>query len=801
MMQQVCLELGALPPLHQSFEGRLLLGLDHQPDAQGVFPVVFQPLERVQATYDAWVSAYRECTQTPRLGSVGQQITNISSPPPHLLKELRAKYQTFVESLQNWLNQTRVNDLSNHGDANSSCFGLGNYVFNPFGESRHLFLQTPTIELWYYPWHEWLGFRRHLDLEVVFMPRFYHPLHSPSRPNSAIRILAILGQERGLNLNADFAALQALPDVELHCLSAPTPEELIALWQEPWDILFYAGHSKEGTIDVNCPLGIHQIRSTLQYAAQRGLQLAIFNSCESIGIAQQLVQLGVPYVIGMRQVIPDCVAQQFLQYFLRNFHGGADLYTAVARARSQLRELFHVEEHLPGAASLPLICRHPQARPLTWEYLKKANRTAPTVLQQETPPPPLPQLLFWCRLQLEQAQQEFSVTERHPFDYPTAPPLQRDLILFLARRRPVELEQYQQSLKNIVHWACGVLRTFGGFEETPQLPFFFAALQLDAEAALTNVPAQRLIPFLQALVNQRQGLHSTHAAMLIMQQQPSEAHLQQALEAFVQALSSKKLDSELKQKFLEQLHQFLAQVSPPLLDLAWSSTEGDTLRQYLDRLANNTQEVNRLRLVAATALGLAGEPFTQRATNIALGILQGSSSLEDVIAASRCLCYLEARLWEVEARLLRFLDWATIHSHRVAVCRTLGLVHPGHPSAIHTLETLIQHQIYDTDTLLSAVEALHRIAPKHPLPVQILKELVAKAQAEKDAVDFYRGLALMKAFDIPISPYLDAAVVRWMREEINVMQARQEPYLEAPHTILWYCTGHLPATEIAKEFQ
>ncbi|WP_157768307.1 hypothetical protein [Parathermosynechococcus lividus] len=54
-----------------------------------------------------------------------------------------------------------------------------------------------------------------------------------------------------------------------------------------------------------------------------------------------------------------------------------------------------------------------------------------------------------------------------------------------------------------------MLRTFGSFETSPQLRFFFAALQLDAEATLEQVAAQRAIPYLQHLATKEHGLHRT----------------------------------------------------------------------------------------------------------------------------------------------------------------------------------------------------------------------------------------------------------------------------------------------------
>ncbi|NJL10173.1 MAG: hypothetical protein HC908_08410 [Calothrix sp. SM1_7_51] len=54
-------------------------------------------------------------------------------------------------------------------------------------------------------------------------------------------------------------------------------------------------------------------------AIQKGLKLAIFNSCEGLGLARQLASLHIPQVIVMREPVPDKVAQEFLKYFLQFF--------------------------------------------------------------------------------------------------------------------------------------------------------------------------------------------------------------------------------------------------------------------------------------------------------------------------------------------------------------------------------------------------------------------------------------------------------------------------------------------------
>jgi hypothetical protein len=143
------------------------------------------------------------------------------------------------------------------------------------------------------------------------------------------------------------------------------------LWLQSWDILFFAGHSstqpdeKIGSfrINPNDSLTIAELKNALSKAIEQGLHLAIFNSCDRLGLAANLADLHIPQIIVMREPIPDKVAQEFLKNFLTEFSSGKPLYQSVREARSKLQGL---EDEFPYASWLPVICQNPAEIPLVW---------------------------------------------------------------------------------------------------------------------------------------------------------------------------------------------------------------------------------------------------------------------------------------------------------------------------------------------------------------------------------------------------------------------------------------------------
>ncbi|HIK30667.1 MAG TPA: CHASE2 domain-containing protein [Oscillatoriales cyanobacterium M59_W2019_021] len=226
------------------------------------------------------------------------------------------------------------------------------------------------------PWHLWQFFEDYPRAEVgLSLPEYRYVASPPKRTAAGVRILAILGNRTGIEVEGDRRLLEALPGAGLALLDEPTRSQLdAALWDEGgWDILFFAGHSQTeretGRIFINPTesLTIGELKNALKRSIDLGLQLAIFNSCDGLGLARSLAQLNLPQLVVMREPVSDRVAQAFLKHLLAAFAGGASLSLAVREARERLQGL---ESEFPGASWLPVLCQNPAQIPPTWAQLR-----------------------------------------------------------------------------------------------------------------------------------------------------------------------------------------------------------------------------------------------------------------------------------------------------------------------------------------------------------------------------------------------------------------------------------------------
>ena len=141
-------------------------------------------------------------------------------------------------------------------------------------------------------------------------------------------------------------------------------EVINALDNNKFDILMFAGHSStlpdgmDTTIWLtdNLKININQISNQIRNALNRidhPLVLAIFNSCDGIGIDGQLKEQGIriPYLIAMKARITDEIAHTFLTLFLRYFvRNRMSFQMAYQQAQNGL------DPFVPGAGSLPILC-------------------------------------------------------------------------------------------------------------------------------------------------------------------------------------------------------------------------------------------------------------------------------------------------------------------------------------------------------------------------------------------------------------------------------------------------------------
>ena len=196
----------------------------------------------------------------------------------------------------------------------------------------------------------------------------------PQHRKSRMRVLAIMGDDRGLDFEVDRKAVSRLaPIADIQYLGyrpgispAALKADIVATIDDDrgWDILFFAGHSTEAdivegdlSIAPNAVLSIKDLVPYLQRACKRGLQFAIFNSCSGLGLARTCIDAGLSQVAIAREPIHNQVAQEFLVCLLQQLSAGADAHDAV-RAASRW---FKLEKNFtyPSAYLLPSFFRHP----------------------------------------------------------------------------------------------------------------------------------------------------------------------------------------------------------------------------------------------------------------------------------------------------------------------------------------------------------------------------------------------------------------------------------------------------------
>ena len=244
-------------------------------------------------------------------------------------------------------------------------------------EDLRIILETTDEWLRRLPLHQWEFLQDYSKASIALSQPEYkrRPSQQQNISRQTIRILAILGNSQGIDLDAETQFLKRLNDAETTFLVKPSRQEFNEhLWsREGWDILFFAGHSQTegqtGRLYINensnrNSITIEQLKEALQAAIDRGLKFAMFNSCDGLGLAFALERLNIPVIVVMREPVPNRVAQEFFKYFLEAFAiERLPFYQAI---RQSCRKLQGLEDEFPGASWLPAMCQNPATDPPTW---------------------------------------------------------------------------------------------------------------------------------------------------------------------------------------------------------------------------------------------------------------------------------------------------------------------------------------------------------------------------------------------------------------------------------------------------
>ncbi|MEM7556070.1 MAG: CHASE2 domain-containing protein [Cyanobacteria bacterium P01_A01_bin.84] len=310
--------------------------------------------------YQDWRKAYFNFYQSEqmrgRVGGGGIASLNLDWHAELIKTETKLMYE-----FNRWLRSAELYDIRSYIAQASQELVKTQSENNNSNSAVQVFVTCMPMELNRYPWEAWeIGteFATTGAIQIIRAPlNIANETGSTSekkRGSAGTRILAILGDDTGLNFKADRDAVNSLlkiADVNfVGWQPEQTPAEVIKQIKNAitdkkgWDILFFAGHSNEtdltgGELGIapGVSISISEIASELSIARKRGLNVAIFNSCSGLNIAESLIDLGFGQVVVMREPIHNRVAQEFLVNFLQGLGKRLDIYDSMMEAKQNLR--------------------------------------------------------------------------------------------------------------------------------------------------------------------------------------------------------------------------------------------------------------------------------------------------------------------------------------------------------------------------------------------------------------------------------------------------------------------------------
>ncbi|MCT7973635.1 CHAT domain-containing protein [Laspinema olomoucense] len=349
------------------------------------------PSSRIPELYQIWQCAFINIKFVTSRMDVPKGTAKVAVPPT---KEPLEKCQTSQEELKKSFKDWLSSESRELQKMRETFF---THLPDQFEEIR-VFIQTSDPGLKKLPWNEWDIFERYTYAEIALVPPEYSRINlAPDAiAREQVRILAILSTAEDLNLKEEKQKLEGLPHAETFFPNPHEPAEIYDALQHEmgWDILFFAGHSSsskmgetgEFFIRRDYGLSINSLKISLRKALSRGLQLAIFNSCDGLGLATELAGLNIPQVIVMREPVPGDFAVAFIKKFLQAFSEGKSLYVALKQAKDSL-ECWN--KKYPGVCWLPILCQNPAQPPFTWPKLLKLPETRPVLVSPLLKPTPI----------------------------------------------------------------------------------------------------------------------------------------------------------------------------------------------------------------------------------------------------------------------------------------------------------------------------------------------------------------------------------------------------------------------------
>ena len=285
------------------------------PDEKGSLP----PCPELLKNHQTWKQRYDKLLEVQNNNNnnnhqLPEGVTDENDPDKKPLEDSSKKEE---ELLNEWLRCESFDSIR-------ICL----YKHTKKDDRIQLFVETdnePTRDLF---WHLWSFLKENKNAEPALSVSQRQDSHESQTPIGKVKILAIFGDTRGINIESDRQILNQLKryDAEISDLDLEelTKEKLTEkLSHEQWDILFFAGHSftedSRGFLKLNAeePVSPDELKNSIEHAVANGLQLAIINSCDGLGIGKAFDSLSVPTSIVMHEPVHDEVAIKFLKSFVK----------------------------------------------------------------------------------------------------------------------------------------------------------------------------------------------------------------------------------------------------------------------------------------------------------------------------------------------------------------------------------------------------------------------------------------------------------------------------------------------------
>jgi hypothetical protein len=326
------------------------------------------PAPELKDIYEEWQLLYQNSLQQSGKRGITIDWTGITHFSEQDVQQIT---HNLVTALNSWLNQ---------GDFYDKIQAQLRTELNA-SDRIVIAIVTDNLLLWQLPWHRWNFFDSYkYCVEFFSKPQFKNLSRQPQR-NGKVDILALWGKAPELNLAKDLAALQQPRAVVKSCQPESAIDISDQLATQQIDILFFGGHGETieleiasnlqtlGAIylDKETPIEIDKIKKDLRQAVDRGLQIAIFNCCSGLGLAQELADLNIPYLIVMRSQIPDQLAQQFCRDLLLCYSKGASFPAAFKYARDRLKPATNRPDEFESW--LPMLLHNLNSNHVTWQQL------------------------------------------------------------------------------------------------------------------------------------------------------------------------------------------------------------------------------------------------------------------------------------------------------------------------------------------------------------------------------------------------------------------------------------------------